>query len=246
MAPACAGIPSQYYATPVDAEGRAISVLKTKSGLIVSGQELADYSSRNFGLVELTFENATSEWIRIRSLELDFGDEARNRDTFLPEGSDLDSWYLATTQRNDVRGTNSATALGALLALGEVVAVVGAVSGDRKVAAAGAAVALGSATGLSVTALHDRDERAERVRMLPRSHLLALPFSVPPHLFAKKWLLLNTRDDSTPCVNSLLIDYDLETREHERVSLTFRQPLDASEWQRDACAPPFNGFRRPR
>jgi hypothetical protein len=234
-ATACASVQSRYIATPLDAAGFRTGASTTASGLVVSGEELRPYSSRHFGLVEVTFENWTNEWVHIHRLALDFGGAEENEGVLLPVGADLEAWHQATVQRNDIRDTNAATALGALLALGVLVAVVGDAGGRRGVAAAGHAVTLGAATA-SVVRDHDaRVERAESPRLLPESHLLAVPFAIPPGLFAKKWVLLNTRDVATPCITSMLIDYDVEAG-NERVLLPFRSPLDALEWQKSACA----------
>jgi hypothetical protein len=234
-ATACASVQSRYIATPVDASGFRTGASTTASGLVVSGEELRPYSSRHFGLVEVTFENWTNEWVHIDRLELDFGGAEVNEAVLLPVGADLEAWHQATVQRNDIRDTNAATALGALLALGVLVAVAGDAGGRREVAAAGRAVTLGAATA-SVLRDHDaRVEGAESPRLLPESHLLAVPFAIPPGLFAKKWVLLNTRDAATPCITSMLIDYDVE-RGNERVLLPFRSSLDALEWQKSACS----------
>jgi hypothetical protein len=69
-------------------------------------------------------------------------------------------------------------------------------------------------------------------------------------------VLLNTRDSRTPCVHTLLLDYDVQVGgtqlggiqsghvqleaaaaqvSRERVLLPFREPGNGSEWQRPAC-----------
>lgn len=236
---ACAGVEGRFAASPVDDQGRLMSARTTESGLAISGEELRSYGSEYFGLIEVVFENTTADWIHISRLELDFLDPAKNAAVRIPRGAELDAWYVATLQRNDIRDTNHATALGAILALGEVVAVAGAVSGKRKVAAAGGAVALGAATAALVDRQDRRVQRAENVRVMPGSHLLATPFAVPPGLFTKKWVLLQTTSRSAPCVSSMLVDYDVQGRGRERVLVRFRYELERSEWQRRACRPPF-------
>jgi hypothetical protein len=83
---------------------------------------------------------------------------------------------------------------------------------------------------------------------VPSTHLLALPFSVPPGLFTKRWLLLNTRGARTPCIRQVLLDYDVQrgglasgaaqVGSRERVLLKFRYAGDRSSWQAPVCLPP--------
>lgn len=218
----------------MDEHGRALAGPGTSSGLVVTGEELKPYASELFGLVEVTFENASTEWIRIQRLRLNFGSTV-DQDVFLPEGEDIDAWYSATSRRNDIRDTNEATALGALLFASTVVAVAGGASGSSEAAVAGTATALGTATVAGLDAQAERIDRAEHGSPRPGGHLLTVPFSVPPGLFTKKWVLLNTRRRDTPCVTTMLIDYDVGGGRRERVSLTFRRRLDGSEWQRKPC-----------
>lgn len=217
----------------------------TRSGLLVSGEELASYSSRHFGLIEVTFENFTNEWLHVDQLALDFGGAERNAGVFLPEGADLIAWHDATVNRNDIRDTNAATALGALLALGTIVTLAGRASGHREAAAAGGVVALGAATTAAIGDVGARIDRAGRVRLLPETHLLAVPFAIPPGLFAKRWVLLNTRSSATPCIASMLIDYHVEPGD-ERVRLPLRRGAALSEWQPEACAGSHSTTRRRR
>jgi hypothetical protein len=216
---ACAGIESKYPASPVDAQGRLTGTRTTSSGLAISGEELRSYASDYFGLA------------------LNFGHPARNASVTIPHGADLDAWYVATLQRNDIRDTNHATALGVLFALGETIAIAGAVTEERQVAAAGSAVALGATTAALVDGQDRRVQSAESVRVVPESHLLAVPFAVAPGLFKKKWVLLQTQSRSSPCISSMLIDYDVQERGRERALVPFRSELDSSAWQHRVCRP---------
>ena len=182
----CAGVGGKYAASPVDTQGRVTSARSTDSGLVISAVELSHYASNYFGLVEMTFENATARWVHLSRLSLDFGDAARNEAVLVPSGADLETWYLSTLQRNDIRATNHGTALGALFAVGQVVALAGAISGKRGLAAVGGAVAAGTATAALVDRQNSRVQSAEGVHLVPQSHLLAIPFSVPPGLFTQK------------------------------------------------------------
>lgn len=231
----CAQVQNDYVASPVDARGQILDAGSTQSGLVISGQEVTAFSSSHFGMVEVTFENKSSQWVRIPRLSLEFGNPAANALVFLPSGEDLTAWYRATVKRNDIRDTDEAATLGVLFLVGETLVATGGVSGERGVAVAGAGVAAAAGTVAVGDALSDGVENAERVQALPSTHLLAVPIAVPPGLFAKRWVVLNTRDHHTPCIRSMFIDYDVENQGHERVLLHFR-PGGRSEWQSVACS----------
>jgi hypothetical protein len=206
----------------------------TGSRLVISGEELTSYGSEYFGMLQLTFENPTDDWVRVEKLTLDFGDDARNLGVSFPQGPEINSWLSATLQRNLIRDTNEALALGALLAIGTTVASIGATSGQSAVAAAGGAVVLGTAAGLTADAVLEQVHVAEDVRPYPDSHLLALPLAIPPGLFSKRWVLVNTRRGA-PCLRSMRLHYEVENQGAESVLLGFRRRSDRSEWQRASC-----------
>lgn len=241
----CAHIQSEHVATPVDERGDLLEQKRTKSGLVISGEEVTALSSTHFGMVEVTLENKSSDWVRIPRLSLEFGNAAMNEEVFLPTGADITAWYLATMQRNEVSDTNEASALAGLFVLGEAAALVGAASGERGLAAAGKGLALAAGTVAVADDISDGIQRAGRVSVLPNTHLLDLPLVVPPGLFAKKWVLVNTRDRGTPCILGMFLDYDVEKYGHERVLLQFRRSGSRSAWQREACLV-GNAYRRPR
>ena len=236
----CASIGNSYVGRPLDQAGNALNSPYTASGLRISAQELTPYASRNFGLVEITLENDSTDWVRISRLELDFGDSAR-AGVSLPKEPDVSAWYRATLQRNDIRDTNEAAALGALVLLGAAVAIAGEVTDKPAAKAAGAVALAGAETALVVKGVDQNIQSVEHPPLYPDTHLLALPFAVPPGLFSKRWLLINTRDSNLPCVRGMLLDYDVVGRGRERVLLRFRKPGNGSEWQRWVCSPQVAG-----
>jgi hypothetical protein len=226
LASGCATVANTHTARPILADGRASDRSETPSGLTISGEEVDELSSRHFGVLAVTFENPTSEWVRIDSVNLDFGNDALNQSMFVPWGEDIVSWEQATSQRLAIRRANTSTILSVLAVGGTLAAGLGRRSG---VAVIGGAVALGSVTALWSKAVADQTSAAT----FPPSHLFATPFSVPPGLFAKKWVLLN--GPTTPeagCIHSVSINY-VTAKGPERVRLAFAR--DGSDWQRSAC-----------
>lgn len=230
----CASVPNSEPAVPIDAQGTPVSAT-TSAGLRVSGEELAELASRYFGVLEVTLENPTADWIHIARVTLDFGDSAKNAAVGVPAGEDLHAFLKATEQRNAVRETNRETAL-AIAALGG--ALVGAASSERAVAATGDAVALTSLAALAVDSRMSDVNAAEQVARLPENHLLAGPVAIPPGLFVKRWIVLQTKEtSSSACLASVTLGFERAGITFERVRLTFKHANERTEWQAAACHP---------
>ena len=226
----CATVANQHTARPISADGRPSAGPETASGITISGEELEELSSRNFGVLAVTFQNPTNDWIKIESVHLDFGSEAKNKSIFVPWGEEIVSWELATSQRIAIERANTTTALSILAIGGSLAAGLGRRS---VVGAVGGLVALGSVAALWGKALEENATAAT----FPHSHLFATPFSVPPGLFAKKWVLLNgPKTAGTGCITSVNMDYEVAGQGSERVYLRFSRT--GSDWHRAACLGP--------
>jgi hypothetical protein len=96
--------------------------------------------------------------------------------------------------------------------------------------------ALGAIGALTADSEEARVRRAERGGSFPSSHLLALPFSLPPGLTLQKWILLDTPDpNALDCLRWVVVDYAIAGKWHERVWVPFRRPNARSEWQKHTC-----------
>src|SRR6185295_20160567 len=100
-----------------------------------------DLSSPYFGLVAVTIENKSSNWVRVKRMTVSFGGQQKDDSVFIPWGEDIASWERATYERNAVRSYNAATALGAVAVAG---AVVAGTARDKPVAAAGGVLQAGA------------------------------------------------------------------------------------------------------
>ena len=203
-----------------------------RSGLLISGRQVTDLSSRYFGAVEVTFENRSSEWVRIQQAALDFGTADRNAEVSVTAGEDLERWQEGTLRRNAIRSANEATALD-LLFFG---ATAASFAGGRSSVGAGAAlVGAGAAVAIGARELETRADSASAVSLYPASHLLSLPFSVPPGLAIKRWVVLHTgARKGRGCIQHAELEYVTDRALQERVRLSFSDA--ASEWQRTACS----------
>src|SRR6185503_17438380 len=217
----CATIEDAHPARPISPDGRLSKNRATASGLVVSGEELEELSSPYFGVLAFTFENPTSEWVRIENVILDFGSQARNDSIVLPWGEEIVSWEQATSQRNAIRHANTSTLLSVLMVGG----FVAARAGGRTTAPVGGVVGLAAVSGLWAKSLADKTSTVT----FPPAHLFATPFSVPPGLFSKKWVLLNgPRTTEIGCVQSVVLEYDT-SKGRERVHLQFRPSPPAED-----------------
>jgi len=226
----CATIHSAEPAYPVDEQGQVSNQQVARSGLRISGEELTALSSPNFGVLEVTFENSSADWRRIKRVSLDFAGQGNNQFVRIPWGDDIRAWYEATLQRNQIDATNRDTALG-------VVAIAGMVVGTSRNESArvmGGLATLSSVAAMQAERTSVSINSAEHVAIFPDSHLLAGPFAVPPNLFAKKWVLLNTQGgNDVPCIDHLVLTYEFEDLPFERVFLRYKSQ---SAWQARACA----------
>ena len=70
-------------------------------------------------------------------------------------------------------------------------------------------------------------------------HLLAVPIEVPPGLFVKRFIVVNTPDDSgLGCLSRLVMRFQLADRSTHQVAVGFRfgdNPRGASRWQANVC-----------
>jgi hypothetical protein len=194
---------------PVDEAGHRLAGPRPLAGLNVSAEEIPALASPTFGAVEVTFENTSASWIRISNLALDFGDPIRTAGVQIPGGADLEAWRQATLQRLALFGGGDREP--ALLALGASVGGQGA-----QVRAIGAVPSSGADAAF------------------PEYHLLTLPVVIPPALFTKRWVVLNTAP-RVPCIRRIVMSYETDDGRRERLALVVRSGL-ASEWQATACS----------
>jgi hypothetical protein len=248
----CATIQSGDYAVPLDPlpspvpspspspspvpGAGARPATKAPETLAISAGELDWLASPFFGVIEFTFENNGETWAEIDQIDLDFGTPDKNRSVLIPFGADIQTWEAAILERNAVRAANRDTAL-SLLALGGAVAR----SAHPRGAAgrAGGVVAVGAlATLLASRASEGNGLGSVSEDRFPADALLNLPIRVPPGLFAKRRLLLNTaRYPLGGCIDSVILSYRVsrasDAPESHRVRATFKTSV--SEWQSRTC-----------
>ncbi len=227
----CASVSDRYTARQYLENGKLSDKKETKLGLQISAEEDSSMGSKYFGLVQVTLENRSQEWVKVKKVSIDFGSEDCNQNIKIVSGNEISTWYDATSKRNQISEYNRNLFLGAL-ALAGTAAVAG--SSKDGVKMAGAAGTLGAITALTVSDINKNLNRLEYAKIFPETHLMAGPFLIPPGLFAKKWVLLNTLNhQKTGWVDKFKMTYETETGEKETVKVLFRTNRNYGEWQND-------------
>lgn len=231
----CASVHEANYAAEVVDNGTMVKTGTTGLGLLISGEENQKMASRNFGVIEFTFENTTDKWVRINKISVDFGDEAKNSSIFITSGRDIDIWKESIMIRNRIDEYNMNLFLGTLAVLGTAAAVG---SNNQSVQNAGAAAALGAFSSLAVRDFLQYRDKIQGTAIFPSGHLFSDGFNVPPGLFVKKWILLNSRNHKDiGFINKIFLTYETDDKKSETVRLVFRERYrdipHTSSWQND-------------
>jgi len=195
-------------------------------------------ASPYLGVVEVTFQNATSAWQEIDEISIDFGTPERNQRVLVPWGAELSAWAHAVLVRDAIglenaSGHVSAGTLGYVLRQMDRYAAIGAeVREAGGLLSIDALATLGSTAGAAPTGGSTVNQSAPE-RRFPANHLLTFPIRVPPGLFAKRWIVLYTTDRAPPdCINHLVLAYRLSDDTRGKVLLPFKE---WSTWQQERC-----------
>lgn len=227
----CASIHLHNFGNQVDEMGNIINKKSTSSGLIVSGEELTEFSSPNFGFLVFTIENKSSKWINLKNLKVDFGNELRNQNIKFTSGKDLITWNEAITTQRRISDYNKRVFLSSLVGFGELL-IIG--SEDEDVQRAGALIGFGALTSLSVDEFNKQKTYLKLSNIFPEGNLFNEEIYVPPGLFVKKWLLVNTNNhQDIGFIDTIFLEYETENGTAERIQLKFRSLETNTKWQRD-------------
>jgi hypothetical protein len=225
---------SKYLATPLDMNGRPAAPEQQSSAIIVSGEEWEEMASPVLGAVEVTFENRSRRWVHVRTTSIRFGPEVVDNAVYTPMGEDLWAWQQATLRRNALRRANEQLAL-AMISGGGLMTSALAGRGSA-VGAAGRLVALTSLGALLVNEASTSGALSRTTDVFPAGHLLGADISVPPGLFAKRWILFYTPEPKvTGCLRRMQLGYQLDDGQVHYVLLPFRDAQARSEWQSEVC-----------
>jgi hypothetical protein len=207
--------------------------------LAVTVEESVPLSSPAVGALAFRFANAGAEFLHIDRVLIDFGGEKENQSVIVLSDSDLESWSEGIAVRNRERQyRRDATMLGLAIAAD---VLVGAASFAHS---KGHHVPPPAATQLVLTAAMLRDESSSEGARFPDSHLLDVPFSVPPKLGVSRWVALQTRDPGAPCIHFVSLRVLVRERGWLQFATSFRGADTLSEWQSDRCGRPASAPSR--
>ena len=219
----CASVHRGQYAVQIDSKGEQLSRRKkgkTELDLVISGIENTTLASQYFGVIDFTFENLSQEWIKIKSIKADFGDEKINKNVKFTSGKDIPIWHEAIKIRNTIDDFNTRTILGGLAGFG---AGLAAYSNNKDLQKIGAMTAVGAVTSLSAYEFNKQLDKIEKTKIFPKNHLFTKDFIIPPGLFVKKWLLVNSKNHKEiSYIHNIFIEYQTEEGKTEKIKLDFR------------------------
>ncbi|MEM7183197.1 MAG: hypothetical protein AAF518_19960 [Spirochaetota bacterium] len=224
----CATIHSQHFAIPVNGKGDAIQSKSSDFGLVVSSHEITELSSTYFGVIEFTLENKSQAWIKLEKVSIDFLDTRINKNVKILSGKELLAWNHAIQRKIKIDAYNEFTLLASLKLLADTIELA---SEDERVKSWSRFSSLGLESSMNVESFKQSQEKN---LFLPKDHLLNSQLVIPPGLFEKKYLVLNTKNHSEiQYLDHLFLKYQTTTKQGI-LKVTFRNPSDDdSGWQYD-------------
>lgn len=204
-------------------------------GLKISAEENVQLGSDYFGVINFSFINTSQEWIYIKNIKLDFGDGI-NENIRIISGKDIYAWKESTLHRNQIDEYNMKLFLGTVALAGAFMSE----SGNKYAGKTGELMLLGAYSSLSVKELNDSQKKINYPAIFPQNHLLSGEIIVPPGLFVKKWIVVNSRNhDKIGIIKKFDIEYETKSNDKERIRIRLenREMLkglsDNPVWQKD-------------
>jgi hypothetical protein len=224
---ACTTVQTGSYATTIDSKGHVTQQQVQPSGMQVSGKQVKEVASRYLGMLVITFENPKPSWRRIHNVRVSLSPRSLHESVIIPSGAELNAWVDAIL----------ATSYYGMSNLGIVFRELGLRDWSQRVTR-NRPPQREQETGLNTIAT--LLAHPETPQSYPPDHLLEGPIIVPPKLFAKRWLVLNTPADQATCIKGIDLEFDVEAAGeaaiHERVWVGFDN--ERSDWQLHFCAKP--------
>lgn len=174
------------------------------------------YSTRYFNFLTVTFGNYNPDWVRIKKVEVT--SIPGLEDFRITAGPDLSFWGEAIKHKIAVDNHNRQLFVNTLVGVSAAAAYTGAQSGNDGLATGGL-LALGATAGIEgFNSYMNKLDSLERAKILPPDHLYA-PFSVPPGLHLKRWLLVETQQKQSFCEILFNVTYEDEKVVKYRVAI---------------------------
>ncbi len=212
---------------------------KTDLGLRISTQIDDELSSRNFGMINFIFENVTEDWIRIEKVYFKFDHSEINENVRFVSGNQLNYFLSAVNEMNREKAMVAAQNRAAWAAVATGVA---AASSSSKNNYSGVNIITGAAFGAALSmniSQFENSNKKDNEKLFPAGHLYHKDFVVPPGLYSKKWILLNTKKHKKiGRLRKALLTYVTSKGKKETVEVDLK---GYSDWQNDIGSLPQLG-----
>jgi hypothetical protein len=165
-----------------------------------------DYSTDKIKLFQFSIKNNSDQWIDIDDIKLN----NNSKEISLIVGNRLQSWLETSNLEKQVSDYNTSLVLSGVIFGG--VAAMG--SSNSKTSTAGAMVALGSITAVSIMDIQDTLNFIELQKMLPDNHLLR-PFTIPPKRVLQRWIVLENHSKEP-------VSIQLKSKQDKEIDINLR------------------------
>jgi len=161
-------------------------------------------SSEYFGFIDFTFENKTENWVEIKDIQLNFQDKKIGKFVKIISGKELNIYLESIKIRNNIKEYNKRVILGTVAVIGNSIAKS---SNGRNGQLIGNTLLAGSLTSLTLDEMNKQIDKLENAEIFPHNHLMSKDFLIPPGLFVKKFLIINSENSKTGYIKDILLTY---------------------------------------
>ncbi len=158
--------------------------------ILVTADTNDEYSTDYFSYIQVEFGNQTDKWKDVKKVLLN----VKGNELKIVLGQRLNDWSKSIQNKVDVDRQNLDMTLGLVTALAAAAAISSAKSDNTQSTKAYLNVMAGTAIASEVNSLSDKISDIERTKIFPDSHLYS-PFSLPPGLVNKRWILVQHSKD---------------------------------------------------
>jgi hypothetical protein len=169
---------------------KASAIGEKKQDVTVKAFINKEFTTDYFTFVQVDFVNNTKDWKDIKKVTLNSSD----KDIKIIVGPRLRDWNNAIRQKVAIDRYNREVLFGAAMGVAAVAAIDSSYKGNVENSKAFLAAMAGTAVASDINNLTNNISDLERAVIFPTTHLMA-PFSIPPGLFAKRWILLQIKSD---------------------------------------------------
>ncbi len=199
--------------------GRVAHIEKTNkhtkdlTDIKITASKNKEYSTKNFTYVQIEFGNKTDEWIDVSKVALNTGDDIK-----IVLGQRLIDWKVAIQNKVAVDRYNREMFFD-IVATGAALGALNSAYTDKDEATKSfIAVMAGAAIAADVNNINNTISDIERSKIFPTNHIYA-PFSLPPGLVAKRWLLI--QHDKTVSVDKFSFSLFIKNSEMRTYTVRF-------------------------